>query len=376
MRNEFTEETLIQALTKTLRELLPPAWVVEVVVTSDSPVDATISLRGPRGVLGILDVVVKRWTTAPSSAVTGALAGVQRRTANPLLLMTDYTNRPLRQACEELGINYVDESGWVFLQLDDPPILVRTAGADRAQPRVNNEVTRLNGIAVGRVVRTLLETQPPIGVRELAERASVKSPGSVSKLLPTLVAASAVERDQSGRIAVIKRRALLQRWTQDYSYLNGNGIVLDYLAPRGLTPVLARLPTLSKVCATGAFAGNEYLSAGTVPVVPATRLSLYARDPHEQSPRPNMLLHVEPCSTPWTPCRRTIPALSSSVHRRCTSTPVLRAQTCLRRRRTPTWRWTRTSLLTTPRSLQRCRRPGSCPGSRVTGRTRKESPST
>ncbi len=281
MRNEFTEETLIQALTKTLRELLPPAWVVEVVVTSDSPVDATISLRGPRGVLGILDVVVKRWTTAPSSAVTGALAGVQRRTANPLLLMTDYTNRPLRQACEELGINYVDESGWVFLQLDDPPILVRTAGADRAQPRVNNEVTRLNGIAVGRVVRTLLETQPPIGVRELAERASVKSPGSVSKLLPTLVAASAVERDQSGRIAVIKRRALLQRWTQDYSYLNGNGIVLDYLAPRGLTPVLARLPTLSKVCATGAFAGNEYLSAGTVPVVPATRLSLYARDPHE-----------------------------------------------------------------------------------------------
>lgn len=281
MRNGSNEETLIQTLARSLRELLPPAWALDVVMASDSPMDATISLHGPRGVLGVLDVVVKRWTTAPSSAVTGVLAGVQRRTVNPLLLMTDYTNRPLRRACEELGINYVDESGWVFLKLDDPPILVRTEGVERAQPRFNNEVTRLNGVAVGRVLRTLLETQPPIGVRELAERASVKSPGSVSKLLPTLVAAGAVERDQSSRIVVIRRRALLQRWTQDYSYLNGNGITMDYLAPRGLTPVLARLPTLSKVCATGAFAGNDYLSAGTVPVVPATRLSLYARDPRE-----------------------------------------------------------------------------------------------
>lgn len=281
MRNGHYEETLIQALARRLRDLLPPAWAVEVVLASDGPTDATISLRGPRGVVGSLDVVVKRWTTAPSSAVTGVLAGAQRRAANPLLLMTDHTNRPLRQACEELGINYVDESGWVFIKLDDPPVLVRTEGVERAQPRVNNEVTRLNGVAVGRVLRTLLESQPPLGVRELAERASVKSPGSVSKLLPTLVAASAVERDQQGRIVVIRRRALLQRWTQDYSYLNGNGKTLDYLALRGLTPVLARLPTFSKVCVTGAFAGNDYLSAGTVPVVPATRLSLYAKDPRE-----------------------------------------------------------------------------------------------
>ncbi|MFF1821017.1 helix-turn-helix domain-containing protein [Kribbella sp. NPDC058245] len=247
----------------------------------DGAVDATITLRGPREVVGVLDVVVKRWTTAPSSAVIGVLAGEQRRATNPLLLMTDYTNGPLRRACEELGISYVDESGWVFLKVDDPPILVRTEGAERSQPRVNNEVTRLNGVAVGRVLRTLLETQPPIGVRELAERASVKSPGSVSKLLPTLVAAGAVERDQHGRIVVIRQRALLERWTQDYSYLNGNGVVLDYLAPRGLPPVLAQLSSLSKVCATGSFAGNEYLGAGTVPVVPATRLSLYAQDPRE-----------------------------------------------------------------------------------------------
>lgn len=279
MGNGSNEETFIQALAGRLRELLPPEWVVDVVIASGGPVDATISLHGPREVLGVLDVVVKRWTTAPSSAVTGVLAGTQRRVANPLLLMTDYTNRPLRQACEELGINYADESGWVSLKLDDPPIFIRTEGIERAQPRVHNEVTRLNGVAVGRVLRTLLEIEPPIGVRELTERASVKSPGSVSKLLPTLVAANAVDRDVNGRIVAIRPRVLLQRWTQDYSYLNGNGIVLDYLAPRGIAPALARLSALAKVCATGAFAANDYLSAGTVPVVPATRLSLYAEDP-------------------------------------------------------------------------------------------------
>jgi hypothetical protein len=275
----MTEETLIQALTGRLRELLPSNWVVEVVAASDSPVDATIILNGPRGVRGVLDVAVKRWTTAPTSAVTGVLAGVLRRTPNPLLLMTDYTNRPLREACEELGINYLDASGWALIAMDDPPIYIRAEGAERPQPRRASEVTRLNGIAVGRILRTLLETRPPIGVRELAQRASVKSPGSVSKLLPTLGSAGAIERDQRGQIVVVRRRALLQRWTQDYSFLNGNGVVLDYLAPRGLVPVVKRLSQSSNVCVTGAFAGNDYLSAHTVPVVPASRLSLYSDNP-------------------------------------------------------------------------------------------------
>jgi DNA-binding transcriptional ArsR family regulator len=281
MGNSTIEETLIQTLAGRLRGLLPSTWVVEVLTAPAGPVGATIVLNGPRGVLGVLDVAVKRWTTAPTSAVTGVLAGVRARSANPLLLMTDFTNRPLREACEELGINYLDASGWAFIKMDDPPIYIRAEGAERPQPRLASEVTRLNGIAVGRILRALLEIRPPIGVRELAQRASVKSPGSVSKLLPTLGSAGAIERDQGGQIVTIKRRALLQRWTQDYSFLNGNGVVLDYLAPRGLAPVLERLSQSPNVCVTGAFAGNDYLRVQTVPVVPATRLSLYSTNPRQ-----------------------------------------------------------------------------------------------
>jgi hypothetical protein len=163
--------------------------------------------------------------------------------------------------------------------MDDPPIFIRTEGTERPAPRVASEVTRLNGVAVGRIIRKLLEIQPPVGVRDLSERAGVKSAGSVSKLLPTLVSAGAVVRDESSRIVNVRRRALLDRWTQDYNFLNGNGVVFDYLAPRGLGPVLERLTEFSGLCVTGAFAGRAYLSKETVPVVPATTLCLYANNP-------------------------------------------------------------------------------------------------
>jgi hypothetical protein len=279
MGNDSLEEILIRSLRGRLHDLLPSTWIVSVERSSESPADATVRLTGPRGTTGTLDVRVKRWTTSPSSAVTGVLAREQARTRNPLLLVTDYTNRALREACEELGIGYIDKLGWALITIDEPPIFIRTEGTDRPAPKRASEVTRLNGIAVGRIVRTLLETRPPIGVRDLAKRASVKSPGSVSKLLPTLEAANAIERDPSGQIVEVRRRTLLERWTQDYGFLTGNRTVVDYLAPRGLNSVLERLTTLPGVCVTGAFAGNDYLNAQTVPVVPATRLSMYATDP-------------------------------------------------------------------------------------------------
>lgn len=184
----------------------------------------------------------------------------------------------MRQACEELGVSYLDGFGWVFLRSDDPALFVRVDGQDRPAPRVSNEVTRLNGIAAGRVIRALLQLQPPLGVRQLADLANVKSPGSVSKILPTLVAADAVKRDSNGQVVEIHRRTMLERWTEDYSILHSNGVALDFLAPRGLGSVLQQLPAVDRVSVTGAHAAHAYLEPGTVPVVPATRLALYVDD--------------------------------------------------------------------------------------------------
>jgi hypothetical protein len=204
---------------------------------------------------------------------------VARNSTLPVLLVTDYTNRPLRSACEELGISYLDKAGWAYLAISSPTVFIRTTGSIRSAPRVSSEVTRLNGVAVGRIVRTLLTMTPPVGVRELAKSAQVRSPGSVSKLLPTLESEGAVERDDEGRVVRVRRRELLERWTRDYGFLNGNGLVLDFLAPRGIEPILQQLTNTGGQCVTGGFAGRDYLSAGTVPVVPPSTLCLYVNDP-------------------------------------------------------------------------------------------------
>ena len=92
MRNRIIEETLSEALSR-LRRLLPSTWSTDIAPSSGGRADATFSLKGPGNASALLDVAVKRWTTAPTSKVVGALSGVQRTTPNPVLLVTDYTNR-------------------------------------------------------------------------------------------------------------------------------------------------------------------------------------------------------------------------------------------------------------------------------------------
>lgn len=278
MGNALAQEPTLRDAVARLDRLLPHDWTVR--ADAGGPLDGQVTLAGPGGAEVAFDVLLKKWTTAPTSHLRGVLLDLPRRPGRSVLLVSNYLNRPMRQACEQLGVSYLDGFGWTLLRSDDPALLVRTEGEDRPAPRVANEVSRLNGIAAGRVIRALLQLQPPLGVRQLAELAEVKSPGSVSKILPTLVAADAVKRDATGQVVGIHRRRLLERWTQDYSVLHSNGVALDFLAPRGLERVLQQLATLQGITVTGAHAARAYLDSSTVPVVPATRLTLYVSDMH------------------------------------------------------------------------------------------------
>lgn len=277
MGNMDLREPSVHGAASQLGLLLPDEWSVAPNVTS-GPLDGQIALTAPDGTHVAFDVHLKRWTTAPTSQLRGALLNLPRRAHHPVLLVSNYLNRPMRQACEDLGVSYIDTLGWTLVRSDHPALFIRADGRDLPAPRVANEVTRLNGVAAGRVIRALLELEAPLGVRQLAHLAGVSSPGSVSKILPTLVAADAIRRDSTGQVTKIYRRRLLERWTQDYSFLHSNGVPLDFLAPRGLEDVLKRLPSLEPVAITGAYAARQYLDVNTVPVVPASRLALYIRD--------------------------------------------------------------------------------------------------
>lgn len=141
-------------------------------------------------------------------------------------------------------------------------------------------MTRFNGLAASRTIRALATVELPIGVRSLAARADV-SPGSVSKHLTTLTSEGIVDRDESGGVVQVRRRALLKRWVVDYSFLETNSSVGYHIAARGLERALVRLADRRDVAITGSVAARRLLPISTTSVVPMRLLAIYAKNPSE-----------------------------------------------------------------------------------------------
>ena len=82
-------------------------------------------------------------------------------------------------------------------------------------------------------------------------------------------------------------------------------------------PVLDQLTEFSDLCVTGAFAGRVYLNKQTVPVVPATTLSLYANTPRRLGDQLGLIRMDRQSSNvviaaPRDPELVTLPALTDS----------------------------------------------------------------
>ena len=109
------------------------------------------------------DVAVKRWTTAPSGRCWG-VGGTAKEDRQPGTA-GDGLHEPTAAPGERgIGISYVDSTGWVYINVEKPAIFIRAEGDRRGpQLRETHELTRLNGKAAGRLIRTLLTSFPPIG---------------------------------------------------------------------------------------------------------------------------------------------------------------------------------------------------------------------
>lgn len=280
MRNKELWETIVAEGESAIRRALPATWSFRIRPTNgdDRPVDGIAELIGPNRQRVAFALEVKRSGPVSSASLVDQLITLAARAPEPLLFVTDYVNPSLRAGLSDAGISFADGTGWVRIVRDEPLLLVSQQGARRApKSRETSNITRLNGKAAGRIIRALLECPVPLGVRELAALTDT-SPGSVSKLLPTLAADGAVERE-GGAVVKVRKRTLLDRWTQDYAFLSSNSLVLDYLAPRGLTPVLEAIRERTDVCVTGSGAARTYLPKSTTSVLPLTQLTCFARDP-------------------------------------------------------------------------------------------------
>ena len=279
MRNIAESETLFErSALGSLEKLLPSSWRLET-RDSDAGVLVTVSLVGPNSELVTYAVELER-SGYSVAMVRSRLRDLARTAGQPVMYVSGYVGPTLRSELEREGVSYLDATGWVRVVSDSPLILMTGQGARKAptDPRVA-DITRLNGRAAGRIIRALIERECPLGVRELATRAGV-SPGSVSKLLPTLVREAIIDRDGAGTVTTVRRRELISRWVKDYSFHKTNQPTRFYLATRGLDWVLGQLPDTSRsVTLTASAVARQMTPERTTPVVPLTLLALYTDDP-------------------------------------------------------------------------------------------------
>lgn len=285
MRNEPVRETrVVGDAIERIAALLPASWRLDQ-RQNESPdgrhVDAVVEIMGPSAAKVSFVVAVGISGSVSESVLVPVLSALERTSGLPVLFISDYIGPALRDVLTSEGFSFADGTGWVRVTSTDPLVLLTGQGAARSpRTRRTHAVTRLNGLAVSRVIRALATVDLPARVRGLAALAQV-SPGSVSKLLVTLAAESIIDRDEHGGVVAVRRRALLRRWAVDYSFTKANSSVGYFIAPRGLGRTLDRLDDHASVAITGSAAARRLIPDSSTSVVPLRLLAVYAARPTE-----------------------------------------------------------------------------------------------
>ena len=258
-----TDKKLLDNTAEMLAARLPPDWKVEP-RSASGPLDASLLFTSSEERSRNVPVAVRR--------------RIDPRTARQLprqpslMVVAPYLSKSVRAALEELGFSYADATGNIRIVLDEPGLFVVASGA-QSNPKPDKRRLSLRGVKAGQVVRTLAASIPPLGVRELAERAGA-DPGYISRLLTLLDGEALVDRTSRGRVDQVDWRGLLARWATD-APLSRRAEESTWIAPRGLKGVFERLKSNPlRYLVTGSAATSRVAQ-----VAPTRLLSVYIDDP-------------------------------------------------------------------------------------------------
>ncbi|MGQ0552648.1 MAG: hypothetical protein ACT4PU_05460 [Planctomycetota bacterium] len=266
--------TILRQGLKLLRERLPLGWRLEPAGTGvgKATTDSELRLVDPERRSARLRFEVK-------SALTprAAIELISRRVAKQgtEVLLAPFLSPAVRDRLRASGVFYLDLTGNVYLVVSRPGLFIETTGAD-ANPARSPDVARtLRGATAGRIVRALLETSQPPGVRKLAAQTQA-NPGYVSRLLAWMDREALLERRGRGQLVSVDWQRLLRRWAEESS-LATRGRNTHCLAARGLPDLLRRLGRYRE-----SYAVTGSLAASTVaPVAPAKLAMVYLDQPEE-----------------------------------------------------------------------------------------------
>jgi hypothetical protein len=245
MRNTPESGTIVMQILPILQRRLPAGWKVQ---QKSGQKSLCLRLSGPDRRSVTISVLASK--TLLPSGINRLLAGEKR----PLLVLASYLSRRAREMLVEAGASYADATGNIRVEISSPAIFLEGQGAEVDPARKLRPLGSLRGGATGRVVRALVEIQPPLGVRDLAKRAGT-SLGTASRVVTFLEHEALLARDAKKRIATVEWQALLSRWTQDYALTKSNQLY-PCLEPRGLSSLWTKLAKLPRYAVTGSPAGT------------------------------------------------------------------------------------------------------------------------
>lgn len=284
-----SEVEVISAALAALTTRLPTDWTTDVrreAALGRYRADAVIRISAPGGEQGTLYVEARRNVVTKDlpAMVEQAQAYIDsdttpRRegTARPFVVVR-YLAPPLQQWLADRDIPYADATGNVRVSLSEPALFVRDVGAQRdpwrgpGRPKGN-----LTGGSAARVVRALVDFRPPYTIPALMKLAG--SPSGNTYRAVDFIEEQALLTREDGKITDVRWRALLERWSKDYSFAK----VADesrYLAPRGLPDFMERLARLAEDDEVGRYAVTGSLATPRWEAyAPARNAMIYADRP-------------------------------------------------------------------------------------------------
>jgi hypothetical protein len=278
MRNILDlDNRLISRAIDELGARLPAEWRTEVEFEpagTDRAFDALVRLWASDGTSGTLILEAKnRIEPRDVSTIADRLAALVRLGDGEVpVLVAPFLSARTRERLEKRGVGYADLTGNVRVALDSPALFVLTRGAERDPRREERPARTLKGAKAARIVRALCDFTPPVGVRELAEKART-DPGYVSRVFALLEREDLIQRETRGPVTSVDWQGLIRRWTEDYSLFGSNRIG-SYLEPRGLNSLLRKLSNPDfRYAVTGSLG-----SASIAPVAPARLAVIFVDD--------------------------------------------------------------------------------------------------
>jgi hypothetical protein len=269
---------------------LPDDWTVNAdpqasrAGARDAP-DGLLTIVAPDGTTAIVlveakAVVVPRDVGAAVRQLNAYAEAISPGEPMAAMLVARFVSPTTRAQLEQHGVGWFDSTGNLRLRVDRPAVFIDRAGADRSgfSDPADRRLKSLRGPAAAKVVLELCDLAPPIGVRELAERAQV-SAATGARVLELLSREAVVERGEDGSVVAVRKKQMVERWAVDYQVMASNEVI-PALDPRGLDHALTVVSGVDiGVVVTSSAAARAYLPEGIVPVTPLVSLNFYARDP-------------------------------------------------------------------------------------------------